>query len=126
MTFFDFLNSINLTKEDLIKKDPHNEKEYVPFMVNRGLSYFPDTLMFANEINMHASIDKKMQYAFYLNGISKKKRFSKWAKKEKSSDDVKYIMLEYGYSEAKARSAMELLTQEQIDNITKKYFQGGR
>lgn len=126
MSFFDFLNSINLTKEDLIKKNPLDEKDYVPFMVNRGLSYFPDTIMFANEINKHAGIDKRMQYAFLLNGISKKKRFSKWAKKEKAADSVKYVMQEYGYSEAKARLAMEILTEDQISEITAKYFQGGR
>ena len=77
MTFFDFLNSINENKRDLLKEDPANISEYVPFMVNRGLSYFPDTVMFANEINQHASIPKEWQYAFYLNGVSKRRRFSK-------------------------------------------------
>lgn len=126
MNFFDFLNSINSTKVDLIKEDPLNEKDYNAFMINRGLSYFPDTLMFANEMNRFHGIDKKWQYAFYLNGVSKKKRFSKWAKKEKQSEDVELVMKALGYSQSKALSALSLLTEEQLKDIRSNFNQGGR
>lgn len=126
MNFFDFLNSINQTKVDLIKEDPHNEKEYNAFMINRGLSYFPDTVMYANEMNMRASLDKDVQYAFYLNAIKSKKRFSKWHKKEQSTNDIKLIMLAYGYSSAKAAVALDLLKPEQIEELRKMYDTGGK
>jgi len=126
MSFFDFLNAINDTKKDLIKEDPHTEKDYVPFMINRGLSYFPDTIMFANEMNAHASIPKNWQFDFYLNGIVKKKRFSKWHKRDQNSDQLALVMREYGYSAQKAAQALELLTEKQIKELQEKYKTGGR
>ncbi len=125
MTFFDFLNSINENKRDLLKEDPANIFEYVPFMVNRGLSYFPDTVMFANEINQHASISKEWQYAFYLNGVSKRRRFSKWAKKDATHDDVSLVMRAYQYSSDKAMSALKLLTTKQLDEMRTAETKGG-
>jgi NACalpha-BTF3-like transcription factor len=125
-SFFDFLNAINDTKKDLIKEDPHTEKDYVPFMVNRGLSYFGDTVMYANEMNMHASIPKKWQFEFYLAGIKKKKRFSKWSKKESTSDDLKLIMQEYNYSSKRAQEALDMLTNEQLKSIRESYKTGGK
>lgn len=125
-SFFDFLNAINDTKKDLIKEDPHSEKDYVPFMVNRGLSYFGDTIMYANEMNTHASIPKKWQFDFYLNGIKKKKRFSKWSKKDSTSDDLKLIMQQYDYSAKRAQEALDLLTDDQLKNIRESYKTGGR
>jgi NACalpha-BTF3-like transcription factor len=125
-SFFDFLNAINDTKKDLIKEDPHTEKDYVPFMVNRGLSYFGDTVMYANEMNMHTSIPKKWQFEFYLTGVKKKKRFSKWAKKESTSDDLKLIMQEYNYSSKRAQEALDMLTNEQLKSIRESYKTGGK
>jgi hypothetical protein len=126
MSFFDFLNAINDSKKDLIKEDPLTEKDYVPFMINRGLSYFPDTIMFANEMNSHASIPKDWQFAFYLNGVNKKKRFSKWHKKDQNSENLKLVMREYNYSSEKAAVALELLTDENLKELRLKYVEGGR
>lgn len=126
MNFFDFLNAINVTKQDLIKDDPQSEKEYVPFMINRGLSYFHDTIMYANEMNKYASVPKKWQFDFYRNSIPKKKRFSKWHKKDQNSDDLNLVMNAYNYSSEKAAVALEILTDEQIKNLRDSYSQGGR
>lgn len=125
-SFFDFLNAINDTKVDLIKEDPQSEKDYIPFMVNRGLSYFADTVMFANEMNSYPSINKNWQFDFYRIGISKKKRFSKWHKKDQATDEIKIVMKEYGYSSEKAARALELLTEEQVKTLKEKYKIGGR
>jgi hypothetical protein len=126
MSFFDFLNAINTTKEDLLKKDPLSEKEYVSFMINRSLSYFPDTVLFANEMNRHSSVPKDWQFAFYRNGVSKKNRFSKWQKKTQNSDDLKLVMKEYNYSAEKAEVALGLITADQLKIIRQKYSIGGR
>lgn len=123
MSPFEFLNSINSTKKDLMD-DPDNEKKYVPFVVNRSLSYFNDTVMLANEMNKYHHLDSKLQYHFLLNITRKRKRFSKWAKPEVQKD-IDVIKEYYGYSNDKARQVLSLLTPEQITTIRKKVNKGG-
>lgn len=126
MSFFDYLNAINTTKKDLMKEDPLSEKDYVPFMINRGLSYFPDTIMYANEMNKYSSIPKDWQFAFYMHSIKPKKRFSKWHKKDQNSDDLNLIMKVYGYSAQKAAEALEILTDAQLSSLRESYSTGGK
>lgn len=126
MTPFDFLNSINDTKVNLIDKDPQNKKDYSSFMVNRGMSYFPDTILYANEMNVNRDIPVEWQYDFFLAAIPKRKRFSKWAKKDKTPDTIKVVMKEYNYSEAKALDIINILTNEQLKAIVNKHSTGGR
>ena len=126
MSFFDFLNAINDTKKDLIREDPLAEKDYVAFMINRGLSYFPDTVMYANEMNSAAHIPKQWQFDFYRIGISKRKRFSKWHKQDKIEEDVKLVMREYDYSHQKAMQIIGLLSDAQLKELREKYASGGR
>ena len=126
MNPFDFLNAINITKKDLITEDPLTEKEYPPFMVNRGLSYFPDTVMYANEMNRNSDIPKKWQFQFLINSISKKKRFSKWHKKDAETESLQLVMEYYGYSSEKAKEAMKILSSDQLAYIKEKLNKGGR
>ena len=126
MSFFDYLNAINDTKKDLLREDPLSEKDYVPFMINRGLSYFPDTILYANEMNQCASIPKNWQFDFYRLGITKRKRFSKWYKQEKIEEDVKLIMTEYNYSHQKALQVMDIFSESQLKELREKYKTGGR
>lgn len=125
MTPFDFLNAINFTKENIVFDD-QTKKEYVPFLVNRGLSYFPDTVFYANEMNRYPFVDKDMQFQFLLNTIVKKKRFSKWAKKESDSQQLQMIKDHYGYSSEKAQVVLDILTKEQLKMIEEQQFKGGR
>ena len=120
---FDFLNSINYTKKNLIvSKD--DEKEYVPFIVNRGLGYFQDTVLLANEMNMHGGIDHKMQYDFLRTTVRKRKRFSKWLKAE---DDEKVELLSkyFGYSSNAAKSVVDLFDDKDFNEIRKRLDKGG-
>ena len=121
---FDYLNSINDTKKDIMEDDIA-EKQYAPFIVNRSLSYFPDTVQLANVMNRYHHIDNKLQYHFLINILRKRKRFSKWIKPEKESD-IEAIKEYYGYSNEKARHALSLLSPEQITIIKKKVSKGGR
>jgi hypothetical protein len=125
MSPFDFLNSINDTKKDLFD-DPQAEKDYNSYLINRGLSYFPDTVLYANEMNRNFDIAKKWQFDFLKNSIIKKKRFSKWYKKEVPTDLVKLLVNHYKYSERKVYEIMDLLTPEQIEEIRLQYDTGGR
>lgn len=122
-TPFDFLNSINDTKTDIMTED--NQNAYVPFVINRSLSYFPDTVALANELNTRHHIDKKLQYHFLINIIRKRKRFSKWNKPDLVSD-MEVVKQYYGYSNDKARQVLQLLSPEQIQELKKKVSKGGR
>lgn len=121
----DFLNSINYSKENLFIGDPElASKRYPAFVVNRCLSYFPDTIFFANEMNIHHHLDNRVQYEYLLTSIRKRKRFSKWAKDEKSKD-LDLIKKCYGYNNRKAEEALSVLTKEQIDEIRDYMSEGG-
>jgi hypothetical protein len=124
MTPFEFQNQITYGKKDIMGDDLA-EKDYNSFMINRGLSYFPDTVLAANEMNIHHQIDNKLQFHFLINIIRKRKRFSKWNKKN-SSSDVEVIKEYYGYSEEKALQVLPLLSTEQIAILHKKVVKGGR
>ena len=125
MSPFDFLNSINYSKENLFL-DPQASKDYDPFIVNRGLSYFHDTVSIANEINKYPSIPKDWQFFFLLNSITKKKRFSKWSKKDKETESLRLVKDYFGYSNERAKEALEVLSDDQLKMIEEKLNKGGR
>ena len=120
----DWLNSINFTKENLIE-DPDMISSYPPYIINRCLSGHLDTVLFANEMNKHSNLDKDMQYSFFLYTLRKRKRFSPWLKKEQM-DDLDLVKKHYGYSNEKAKIAVSLLTNTQLEYIRKKHEKGGR
>jgi hypothetical protein len=138
LTPFDFIKSINEGKkgENFLKDckadqsleyaDPQSrDKAYVPFIVNRGLSYFKDTIIFANEMNIKNDLPAKMQFDFYRNIITPKRRFSKWGKKQKSSGDIEAIQKYYNYSREKAETVYPIFTHKQITQIHKYLNIGG-
>ena len=110
----------------LFEKDPQAGKDYKPFLINRGLSYFPDTIFYANQMNQHAGLDKDMQFFFFLNIISRKKRFSKWSKKDAESESLELVKEYYGYSSEKASEALKVLTDENLIMIKEKLYKGGK
>ena len=124
MELKDWLNSINFTKEDLTVDDPDVVKGYTPYIVNRCLSGHLDTVLYANEMNLHNHLDKDMQYQFFLNSLRKRKRFSPWLRKDKV-ENLNIIKRYYGYSNEKALQALRLLTNEQLDYIKKRLETGG-
>ena len=124
MNPFDFINAITQTKEDLFK-DPQASKDYNAFMVNRGLSQYPDTILYANELNIHYNLDSDMQFKYLINTITKKKRFSKWAKKDKDSKSFLLVKEYFKYSDEKARQALDILTSDQLAIIEQKLYKGG-
>jgi len=121
---FHFLTDINYDKKNIMIDDIA-EKQYNAFMVNRGLSYFNDTVLMANEMNINHHLDNRLQFDFFINIVRKRKRFSKWFKPE-SHSDVEVVKEYYGYSNEKARQALTLLTKEQLEELKKKVYKGGR
>ena len=121
---FEFLNDINYGKK-YIMVDDLVEKDYNSFMVNRGLSYFNDTVLMANEMNINYHLDSRLQFDFLINIIRKRKRFSKWLKPQ-LENDVEVVKEYYGYSNEKARQIITLLSTEQINELKRKVAKGGR
>jgi len=121
----DWLNSINFNKNNLIEEDPSVIKDYPPYIINRCLSGHLDCIMFANEMNRYANLDKDMQYSFYLNTLRKKKRFSPWLRKEKVTD-LQSVKQYYGYSNEKASQALKILSKQQLEYIKQRLEAGGR
>ncbi len=100
--------------------DSNCERLYPPFVVNRCLSYFTDTILYSNEMNMNYHIDNKMQYDYYINSVRKRKRFSRWIKEE-SSDDLEWIKFHYNYSDIKAKEALAVLGSGGVQKIRDMY-----
>lgn len=121
---FDYLNTINHSKKDIMVDDI-TEKSYNSFMVNRSLSYFPDTVAFANLMNQYHHVDNKLQYHFLINILRKRKRFSKWIKSDDISD-IEVVKEYYGYSNEKAKQVLSLLSPEQTTILRQKVNKGGR
>ena len=120
----DFLKAINLTKENLIENDSLAEKEYVPFVINRTMSYFPDTVLYANEMNLRGHLDNRLQNDYLLNSIRKKKRFSRWLKPEKN-ENIDVIKEYYSCNYMKACEIAKILTDEQLSLIHGRMERGG-
>ena len=121
---FDYVNAILQNKKQLIV-DEITEKDYLPFIVNRSLSYHKDCVLYANEMNRSHFIDKKLQNDFLLNTVRSQKRpFAKWIKSEKS-EDLECIKTVFGFSDTKAREALRLLSKEQIQQLKEQTQTGG-
>ena len=121
----DYLNAINHTKEKLLdSEDEMWEKKYAPFIVNKCVAPFTDTIMLVNEINLRHHLDKKLQFDFLLNSLRTRKRFTPWAKasKNKNLDIIKEY---YGYSNEKAKTVLDILTKDQLKLIKEKLYKGG-
>jgi hypothetical protein len=124
MNPFDYVNEILQGKKQLIIDDA-SEKAYVPFLTNRSLSYHLDCIMYANEMNKRHIVDSKLQNDFLLNTVRSKKRpFAKWAKVVQN-DDLECIQKMYGLSKIKAREAVRLLSDEQIQKLKEQTDTGG-
>ena len=121
----DYLYSINQSKKNILDDDLDAEHGYHPYIINRCLSSFTDTILFANEMNKNSHLPKKMQYDFFINSVKPRKRFSPWARKD-SIDYLDIVKEYYGYNDDKALQALRILTKDQLDTIKKALSKGGK
>ena len=101
------------------------EKKYPTYIINRCLSSFTDTVLFANEMNKNPHLPKRLQYDFYINSVKPRKRFSPWGKQDKVKD-LDVVKQYYGYSNEKAKQALRILSPTQLDYIKSKLNKGGK
>lgn len=113
---FDFIKSVSNTKQDMIKDDPEVIKNYNAFIINRGLSYFPDTVLIANEMNMYPDIPVESQYYYYMGAIRKGKRFSKWHKPSKDAD-IELIQKIYNVRLEVAKQYRKLISDKDMKKL---------
>ena len=125
MELKDYLYSINQSKKNLLDDNEDAVKKYPPFIINKCLSGFTDTVLFANEMNLYHQLDKKMQYDFFLNSLKPRKRFTPWVRKE-TLEHLELVKQYYGYSHNKAVAALRILTNSELDTIKKLLDKGGR
>ena len=122
----DYLNSINLNKENLMDSDdPAWEKNYPAYVVNKCMSHHMDTVLFANEMNRYSFLPSRLQYDFYIHIVRPRKRFSPWGKKEKVND-LEIVKEYYGYSNEEAKQALRILSPTHLDYIKDKLNKGGK
>ena len=121
----DWLNSINSTKDNLIDNCIAEEKDYPPYIINKCLSGFRDTVFIANEMNINSQLPNKFQYDFFINIVRPRKRFTPWIRKEKI-ETLELVKQYYGYSNEKAKSALKILTNKQIEFIKQRMNTGGK
>ena len=120
----DYLYSINQSKKNIVKDDVEAEQKYPPFIVNKCLSSFTDSVLYANEMNKNPHLDKRLQYDFFINSLKPRKRFTPWLRKE-TLEDIELVKQYYGYSHNKALEAVRLLTKEDLNYIRKILNKGG-
>ena len=122
----DYLNAINQTKEPLMDtEDEQWEKKYPPFIVTKCVSPFPDTIMLLNEINQLPHLDSKLQFDFLINSLRPRKRYTPWLKAKKL-ENIEYVKEFYGFNNEKAKTALDILNDEQISYIKRKLDKGGK
>ena len=124
---FDYVNAVSDSKKDLMvgtENDELAEKGYNPYLTNKSLSYHVDAILYVNEMNQYASLDNKLQFDYYLHGLPKKKRFSKWAKKVED-EDLELVSQWYGCNYSKAAEILKIINKNTLDLIKQKLQKGG-
>jgi hypothetical protein len=124
---FDYVTSITYGKNDMMtgsENDELSEESYNPYLSNKALSYFPDTLLYANEMNLMNHVDKKLQYSYLLFSIRPKKRFSKWMKKNEDTD-IDTVKQYYKCNSSRAEEILKILSADQLKELEKRLTKGG-
>ena len=120
----EYLNSINHEKKNIMDENPLCENQYPAWVVNNALYGHSDTLLLVNEMNIYNQLDNKLQYDFLLNSIRQRKRFAPWLKTSKI-DNLDLVKEYFGYSDQKAKEALTLLTDDDLELIRSKLNKGG-
>ncbi len=125
---WDYFNDVTNGKKGLLRNSDDAdvaENEYAPYIINKALSYFPDTVLYANEMNKHSHLSKMQQYDYFSNSINKRFRKYPKTKKEDVEENLKNVMTYYEYGHRKAEEVLSILSTEQLRTIKQKLETGG-
>jgi len=124
---FDYVQAVSDSKKDLMRgteNDTLVEKGYNPFLTNKPLSYHPDAILHANEMNILHHLDNKLQFDYFINTLRKRKRFSKWSKPQEDAT-LSMVCDYYQCNKQIGLQYLKILTRDQIDTIKEKQEKGG-
>ncbi len=124
MAPFDIVKIISQSKTP-IEKDDEFEAAYIPYIINKALSLYADTIFFANEMNIHPHLSKNKQFDYLCHCVRSRKRYTEWPKKLQKNEDLELIKRYYGYNIDKAKVALSLLDEKQIKIIKEAFMEGG-
>lgn len=125
MNVFDIVNSLSRFKDsEFNDNDSEMEKAYIPFIINRSFSYYPDTIIHANEMNRNPFLSKRMQHDYFKYSLNSRKRYSKWLKKEKN-EDIELVQKYFNFSKKKAIEALKILSKKDLSAIQSEMSEGG-
>ena len=119
---FTFVGDISKGKKNLFSEETADK--YDAYIINKAFSLTADTILYANDMNLYYNLPKVLQHDYLINSIRPRSRYEKWPKAEKSSD-IDAIKEYYKYSDAKARSALSILSKGQLAIIKEKLEKGG-
>lgn len=125
MTPFDYVKDASFDKKNLMRGEDATEEGYDSWIVNLAFSYHSDTILHANLMNMYPDMPARAQYEFYLNSTRRRKRFSKWAKKEKDDANLDLVCSTFGVNKIVGKEYLRLLTDEQLHIMEKQQYKGG-
>lgn len=121
---FDYLKSINGNSSASIMEDESDQKQYLPFIINRSLSYHMDTTLLANEMNLNHHLDVRQQYDFLRHTVRPRKRFAKF-QKATQNEDIDLLVKEYSMNRRHAEEALQILEKDELQRLQDKHQHGG-
>lgn len=123
--FKQIIPSLTVNDEYQIESS-EDEKSVSPYLINKYLSSYIDTVFHANEMNKNSFLDKKLQYDYLFFSIRKyKRKYQKWIKYNESKN-IQIIKEYYNCSTKKAEEYASILTKEQIKELSEGLNTGGR
>lgn len=131
---FRYENSIGFETKPLRLSESVTEEQYNKWRTNSVFSNHADTIWYANQMNLNPGLTDQMHYDFMFGSVRKMKRFNKkkteYDKKQdalakEEQDKILLIQTFYKYSVEKAKAALKILSDEQLDEIEKMLSTGG-
>lgn len=123
MEKFNFLKAISSKKKNnIMKEDPQSIGDYIPYVINKNLSQHVDCVMFVNEMNLRPYCDVELQFDYFINSLRERKR---WYEAWYVPDKFDLVKEYYGYSDAKAKIAISILSDDDLQYIKKRLYKGG-
>ena len=120
----EWLYNINQQKKNMMDDKSLCGKGYPACVINHALYAHSDTILLVNEMNINNHLDTRLQFDFLLNSIRSRKRFSPWLKTSKI-ENLELVKEYFGYSDQRAKEALTVLTDENLEHIRSKLNRGG-
>ena len=121
---FTYLKAVSMTKSLAHLDDIDFDEHYIPWLINRGLSFHQDAVLAMNSMNERPWLAPSLQFRFLLNTLRARSRFSPWLKRVISADVV-LVAEYYGCSVRHAQSLLDLHSEDQLRTVRARLYKGG-